>query len=596
MFKDFKETFTSYNISDFTEGKNNLLYITGFSGSGKSTFAERLFYKYDVTNIELDNIDPKNGYIYNQVFSDKNEIFYDFLDNNPVLNEKIKGPDRIKYRQEVFDAFFPFAEKWCKEHKDKKYSIEGTQIYEFPNNIDRDLPIIIMNASAKESADRKYKRDLEYDKTIVSKENIKKMEDFEQSLKNHEKEESSMLKVSDEQQFKILPMSLDLIYRFKDKTNKLGECKFNSKTSNGLIATTFDERTLVGYIVVNDHKLSRLKVMPEFKNSGMSEKLTRYAIEKFGLNDILIPTTSEKLIKTFQKIGFKVVSSINGKVNLKLRSIIVRKNNYEDLIVRRENGIDTTTNDEEFVYYFSKEDNLTQVARLAIIPSKKYISSLKMYKGFETQADLEKILDFATVEKGCKETRLPYGDKEKLSMYEKYGFEITKRVKNSKGKFYVLELMEKAKFESDKALMEWLEENVTTSDFVKLMSPVQVEKELRGSSHDQAQFILAKLPYKYNANAILVVEKNIDDNILKSYTIVTYRKGDKIYWIENAMPNALGINGPYNDLDELESDVLTKFDYANKAKDKLDFIPIYVKFNKPVDLKTYIKNIITLEE
>ena len=94
MFKDFKETFTSYNISDFTEGKNNLLYITGFSGSGKSTFAERLFYKYDVTNIELDNIDPKNGYIYNQVFSDKNEIFYDFLDNNPVLNEKIKGPDR----------------------------------------------------------------------------------------------------------------------------------------------------------------------------------------------------------------------------------------------------------------------------------------------------------------------------------------------------------------------------------------------------------------------------------------------------------------------------------------------------------------------
>lgn len=595
MIKDFKGNFTSYNISDFTTGKVNFVYITGFSGSGKTTLAEKLFYKYDVINIELNNIDPENGYIYNKVFSEKNEIFYDFLKQYKDINDKIKGSDRGRYREELFNAFFPFAEKWCQRHKDKKYSIEGIQIYEFPKNINKHSPIIVMNTTAKESADRKYKRDLIYNEYIVSKENVKKLEDFKKSLDQKEKEQKNMVEMSDANNFKILPLSLDLIYKYRDsQTNHLGNCTFG-KEHEGLIITTNNGEDLVGYIIIANHKLAKLEVVSKYKNKGLSEKLIKYAIERFGLNEAIILDTKEKMIKMLQKIGFKVISRLDNKVNLKLRSIITRKNNYEDLIVKRETSVNSTTGEEEFIYYFSK-DNLTQVARLVLIPSKHYISSLTMYDGFNTQKDLEQILDFATTEKNCTITRLPYGDKEKLAMYEAYGFEVVQKVKNSKGKFYHLELMEKAKFASDKDLMEWLEENVTTTEFIKLMTPVEVERTLKGSSHDQVQFIIEKLPFKYNASPVLVLEKNADDEIIKTHTIATYRKGDKLYWMENAMLDAIGIHGPYNDLDELEADVEKKFDFVNKDKDYLDFIPVYVKFNKPVDLETYINSILTLKE
>ena len=164
-----EQKFTSYNINKFTDGSVNLLYLTGFSGSGKSTFAERLAYKYDIVNVTLDNLDPKFGYIYEKDFSEDNEIFYEFLDRNPELNEKIKRPNKTAYRSELFNKFFPFAEKWCKEHKEKKYVLEGVQIYEFPEGISKNYPIIIMNTSAEESAKRKYKRTTNFNKEITSK-------------------------------------------------------------------------------------------------------------------------------------------------------------------------------------------------------------------------------------------------------------------------------------------------------------------------------------------------------------------------------------------------------------------------------------------
>ena len=139
---------------------------------------------------------------------------------------------------------------------------------------------------------------------------------------------------------------------------------------------------------------------------------------------------------------------------------------------------------------------------MVLRPSTKEIISIEMYKGYDRQKDLNKLINFATIEKNCTNIRLPYGDKDKLKMYEKYGFEIVKKVKNSKGKFYCLEVMDKVTFNTDEELMDWLEENVTTCEFITLMDHVEVEKQLVGSSHDQAQFILSKMPYKYNANAI----------------------------------------------------------------------------------------------
>ena len=590
-----EQKFTSYNINKFTDGSVNLLYLTGFSGSGKSTFAERLSYKYDIVNVTLDNLDPKFGYVYDKEFSEANEIFYEFLDTNPELNELLKSSDKKRYRSELFNKFFPFAEKWCKEHTDKKFVLEGVQIYEFPKEINKNYPIIIMNTSAEESARRKYKRTTNFNKEITSKENIAKLNEFKQSLDKEKSEESNMINMSDSMAIKILPITVDLLFKYRDdKTNKLGKINL-TKECKGLIALTTNLEELVGYIIVKNHKLAALEVMDKYKKQNLAEKLIRYAIEKYDLNEINISKNKTKMIKDLQNIGFKVVSQLNDKVLLKLYSIITRKNNFEDLIVRRENGTNLNGEEEKFIYYFSKSSDGTPVARMVLRSSTNEILSVEMYKGFDRQKDLNKLLNFATIEKNCTNIRLPYGDKDKLSMYQNYGFEVVKKVKNSKGKFYCLEVMDKAEFNTDEELMQWLEENITPCEFTTLMTPVEVEKQLVGSSHDQAQFILAKMPYKYNANAILVLEKNIDNKIVKANTIVVYRKNDKYYWIENCIENAVGINGPYNDLEDLENDVSKKFEYINKDKDILDFIPIYVSFDKSVNLEEYIKNIITLK-
>ena len=589
--------FTSYNVKQFVDGKSNILLITGYSGSGKSTIAERFAYKFDMVHIDLDNIDPKYNYIYELKYSNDYEVFYDFLDQNPELDEKLKSRDSYKYREELFDTFFPFCFKWCEEHSDKKYIIEGVQIYEFPKEINKDLPIIIMNTSAEESAQRKYKRDLKYNKYITSKENIEKLETFAKSLKHNKEGEGSMLNMNDKQiEYKVIPLTIDLYYKFKTQKNNLAKCKFDLN-SKGIGITINNNRTLIAYIIMKDNKMTSMEVLPSPEKKRLTEKLIRFAIDKFGLNEITIPNTKPNLIKLVENIGFKQISMLNGKSTFKLPSIIVRKNDYLGMTVKRENGIDITSNEEEYVYYFSFKFNghPEAVAKLTLIPSRQYIKDLELYEKYNNYKYLKQILDFATIEKECTTTRILYGNKERLAQYEKYGFEVIKKVKNSNGKFYVLELTEKLKFETDQELAEWLQDNLNTCEFTQLMTPLEVEKQLIGSSHDQAQFIMEKLPASYNPNSILVLEKTDNGKIVKSNTIVYYTKGGKIYWIENCIDKAIGINGPYDNIDDLETDVEKKYELLDK-KNKLDFIPIYVYFDKPVSIDKYINSIITLEE
>lgn len=597
LLDDSDKKFTSYNVQDFVNGKENILFITGFSGSGKTTFAERLAYKFDMIHIDLDNIDPKYDYIYEHKYSNQNEIFYDFLDAYPELNDKLQERKTYKYREEVFNKFFPFCVKWCHEHDSKKYIIEGTQIYEFPKKLNKNLPIIIMNASAKESADRKYKREEKYPTEILSKENIEKLEKFSNTLQYNKEGEASMINMKDaESKCKFLPLDLDLYYKYKHQSANLGKCKFE-KNYQGFIAVSITGNKLWGYIIVKNNKLTAIEVLPISEDKDLKNKLIRLAIDKYGLNEATVPNTMPKFKKLLLNIGFKEVSNINDKTNFKLPSIIIRKNDYYGLIVKRENGNDIDRNKNEFVYYFYiKGKKQEPVGRAILNLDNHEIISIELYKPYDKPEYFRMLLNYAVIEKECITVRVIFGNKELLNEYLDYGFDIDKRVKNSKGKFYVLNLGEKAQFNTDEELAEWMQENVILSEFSTLMKPREVEKNLTGSSHDQAQFILDRLPLRYDPHSILVLEKNKEGKIVKSNTIVYYTKQGKYYWLENCIEDAIGINGPYDSVDGLERDVETKFDYINKKENKLDFVPIYIKFNKPVSLDKYIKSIINLEE
>lgn len=591
---DKGEEFTSYNVQKFADDEINVLLMTGFSGSGKSTLAERLAFKFNVNHIELNEIDPKFELDYNDEGKYKNEVFYEFFEEYPDLN---KQETNYEYRKELFEKFIPYCINWCSKQEGEKFIIEGTQIYEFSNVVDLNLPIIIMNTSAEESARRKGQRNYKENKDITSKENINKMNHFSNMLKNKKDGDEEMKQITDSTaEYKIYPMTLDLVYQFKNpKKNHIGTCKFDTN-SKGLVITNQNKKSLIGYIVVKNYKLVSIEVLPEFKNQGFLEKLISLAIDRFGLNEVSVPKSRTRLVKLFKNLGFETVEDLNDKLTMKLHGIITRKNNYLNMIVKRET-VENFKKEEEFAYYFylNTSTEMRQVGKVVLIPSKNFIVDIELFDKFNTFEYQNKLLDFATKEKKCTTTRIKYGDKDKLEKYEKYGFEIAQKVKNSNGKFYVLELVEKVEFQTDDELAEWLQDNVVTTEFTTLMTPLEVEKQLCGSSHDQAQLILEKMPRKYNANSILVVEKNPSGKVVKSNTIVYYRKNEKYYWIENCMTKALGINGPYDTIDDLETDVAKKFEMVSK-KDKLDFIPIYVIFSKPLSLEQYIKSIVNVEE
>ena len=273
---DEKEEFTSYNVKQFADNEINVLLMTGYSGSGKSTLAERFEFKFGINHIELNQIDPKYELDYSEDGKYEQPVFYEFFEEYPELNQNDQD---YEFRKELFEKFIPYCVNWCLKHEKEKYIIEGTQIYEFPNVIDLNLPIIIMNTSAEESASRKNKRNFKENKEIVSKENVNKMNYFSELLKNKKDGENQMLKVSDaEVNYKIFPMSNDLIYKYKDnKKNHIGNCKFDSN-SRGLIITTSDKRKLIGYIVVKNYKLMSLEVLSEYKKDGYTEKLIKFCL------------------------------------------------------------------------------------------------------------------------------------------------------------------------------------------------------------------------------------------------------------------------------------------------------------------------------
>lgn len=145
------------NLGKFKTGESNILLITGYSGSGKSTLAEGLSKQYKCGYIELDVLD---FYIHRYITLDKVKEF------EPALFDYIesKGDKFIKnYPGDVYADYIPFVIDWCERHPDRKFIVEGLQLYEIfnkdnPQEFFKKCPIIIKGTSGVVSSVRGAKR------------------------------------------------------------------------------------------------------------------------------------------------------------------------------------------------------------------------------------------------------------------------------------------------------------------------------------------------------------------------------------------------------------------------------------------------------
>lgn len=150
------------NMDKFESGKCNVILVTGFSGSGKSTLGQDMVSKYKCDDhIELDALE----WWFNKAITEdelKNGLtpIYDWLIHHKSEMNMEKPTE--KQIMEMYDDAIPYVINWCKKHSDKKYVIDGIQLYENWANKGKcqylSYPMVLKGTSGLKSIYRAMKR------------------------------------------------------------------------------------------------------------------------------------------------------------------------------------------------------------------------------------------------------------------------------------------------------------------------------------------------------------------------------------------------------------------------------------------------------
>lgn len=142
------------NYDKFESGKSNVLLVTGLSGSGKSTLASKT---KGAEWIELDIYETANCFTDDQL-KQAGQVFVDFFNANPDRDAERKKRDYTITVEDI-RKFCKYAISWCNRHKEKKWVVDGVQIYSVMDYDDvKPYPMIIKGTSMVKSIIGRFKR------------------------------------------------------------------------------------------------------------------------------------------------------------------------------------------------------------------------------------------------------------------------------------------------------------------------------------------------------------------------------------------------------------------------------------------------------
>lgn len=127
----FNEPDIYYNKDKFDSGEINLCFVTGASGSGKSTMT-RGQANETTEVVELDDLScVKDKCSYDEL-KKRGNLLYSYF--NGIGKKFYLGIDDLKdvpvedYEQKLFPEFINYTKNYAKSHKDKKFILEGVQL------------------------------------------------------------------------------------------------------------------------------------------------------------------------------------------------------------------------------------------------------------------------------------------------------------------------------------------------------------------------------------------------------------------------------------------------------------------------------------
>ena len=181
VFKDWQlpnETFVRsepdlyYKEESFNSGDTNICFILGHSGSGKSMMA-RTLEGDDIDHIELDDLLLTKDRFTMDELKDYSDMFFSFFDGEGAkyfigAAERESIP-KEEYEDKVFVDFVQFAMDYAKQHKDKKYILDGIWLYLYFDDpsVFEDYAVFIKGTSFLKSKIRAMKREMKRDKEAL---------------------------------------------------------------------------------------------------------------------------------------------------------------------------------------------------------------------------------------------------------------------------------------------------------------------------------------------------------------------------------------------------------------------------------------------
>lgn len=179
-----------HNVDKFENGDSNVLLVTGLSGSGKSTIGKQLSNKYKAEYIELDLLDVASNFVIEKnidAIKSGEPIMYEFLMKNKKIFDKLISKNVSDDEMfDIMEKYIKYVLSYARNHKDKKFIIEGIQIFDCDTLSDTlvNYPIVIKGTSSVTSFIRKAKRDKWEMKDIIKNipQNIKYIFNSEKKL------------------------------------------------------------------------------------------------------------------------------------------------------------------------------------------------------------------------------------------------------------------------------------------------------------------------------------------------------------------------------------------------------------------------------
>ena len=338
-----------YNKDKFDSGEINLCFITGHSGSGKTTMGRYMQSEKNVETYELDDL------IFNYNFSDDNlkeygDLIYSFFKgvgkqfryhSKKELYDDHKWDDTSDYNGYEFSiitSFVNYAIKYVKSHKNTKFVLEGVWIYMFfePKYFE-DYAVYIkgtsalisnLRASKRDSSDGKDKLEIFKNRIKLSIKNLKnyllnekdvsKFYNYFKSKMDKGINESYMKSNIDKDfkskgklslsSFKKVNFDKSIVDEYKSEVKLLRHADPKDKG----YAWIDKDDNLVAYCTVDDSKskddhiwITAIEVYKQYQGYGLSKQLLDVAVKELK-GDALSVAVDNKVAKNiYDKYGFK---------------------------------------------------------------------------------------------------------------------------------------------------------------------------------------------------------------------------------------------------------------------------------------------------